>query len=669
MTSDPYRWMEEDTPALRTWVQAQHEHTMAQLSSLPARESIRRRLEELLRGDAKGAIHKAGKRYFFLKRLEDQELAALYCQDEQHDSLRLLLDPSALSSDRTIALADIHPSPDGSLVAYRLTSAGSSRMSLHVMDVESKEVLDVIPGDVNPVAHAWHTKNRVAWLPDNSGFYYTRCPRAVPAEEARFHHKLYFHRLGDDWREDELVFGESLKREQTPYPLVSWDGRYLVVLVQDLSGASPRSQLCLLDREDPKRGFISVVRDVEAFISAAAVHRDRLYIQTNHQAPLGKLIRLELADINAGEFITAIPAASYPLGAWIAVRDYLFVETIENVSSQLRVYDLTGKVVKEVVLPGIGSINSLSAQPESDELLISFSSFLIPKAVYRMDLETLEHKPYHQNEVPFNADSFELEQWWVKSRDKNRVPMFLVHKKGMERDGNNPVVIHGYGGFGVSLLPAFMPQVIPFLERGGIYVILNARGGGEFGEEWHRAGMRENKQNTFDDFIAAAEWLIDAGYTQPSKLGCFGWSNGGLSVNAVAVQRPDLWRAVVAGAAVTDMARFHTAHGGRHWIADYGSPEDPSDLEYLMQYSPYHTLPEKIEAPAILTIAPDNDDRVAPWHSYKMHAAWLAANLSPNPILLRREEQAGHRGSPATSRTIARYADIWAFFFWQLGLD
>jgi prolyl oligopeptidase len=213
-----------------------------------------------------------------------------------------------------------------------------------------------------------------------------------------------------------------------------------------------------------------------------------------------------------------------------------------------------------------------------------------------------------------------------------------------------------------------MAQVIPFLERGGIYVILNARGGGEFGEEWHRAGMRANKQNVFDDFIAAAEWLIAEGYTQASRLGCFGWSNGGLSVNAVAVQRPDLWKAIVAGSAVTDMARFHTAHGGRHWIADYGSPEDPGDLEFLMQYSPYHTLPEKISAPAILTIAPDNDDRVAPWHSYKMHASWLAANISNNPILLRREEQAGHRGSPTASKTIDRYADIWSFFFWQLGV-
>ena len=652
-----HRWMEEDTPALRTWVRAQHEHTMAQLSSLPARESIRRRLEELLRTDAMGTIIKAGKRYFFLQRFKDQELAALYWQD---GAPRVLLDPSELSSDGTIALADIHPSPDGSLIAYRMSSAGSSCMSLYVMDVDSKEVLEVIPGEVNPVAHAWHTRNRVAWLPDNSGFYYTR---ATSAAEARFHHKLYFHRLGNDWREDTIVFGESLKREQTPYPQLSCDGRYLVVLVQDLSGASPCSEMFLLNRDEPQHGFVPIVRGTESFISAAAVHRNRLYIQTNH------IVAMELADVAAGEFTTVIPETSYPLGAWTVVGNYLFVETIENVSSRLRVYDLSGKFVKQIELPGIGSINVLSAAPGSEELLFSFSSFLMPRAVYRMDLKTLEYTVFHQHEVPFDPGLFELEQVWFESRDKSRVPMFLLHKKGLERNGRNAAVIHGYGGFGVSLLPAFMAQVIPFLERGGIYVILNARGGGEFGEEWHRAGMRENKQNTFDDFIAAAEWLIAEGYTQASRLGCFGWSNGGLSVNVVAVQRPDLWKAVVAGSPVTDMARFHTAHGGRHWIADYGSPEDPRELDFLMKYSPYHTLPEKIEAPAILTIAPDNDDRVAPWHSYKMHAAWLAASVSNNPILLRREEQAGHRGSPATSKTIDRYADIWSFFFWQLGVE
>jgi prolyl oligopeptidase len=670
--SDPYRWMEEDTQALRTWVGAQHEYATALLASLPAREGIRRRLEELMRTPAVGAITKAGTRYFFRQRLEHQDLSALYCQDAPDGTPRLLLDPNELSSDGTITLADTHPSRDGLLIAYRLSSSGSSCMSLYVMDVDSKEVLpDVIPGDVNPVAHAWHTKNRVAWLPDSSGFYYTRCPRAAPAAEARFHHKLYFHHLGDDWRDDTLVFGESLKREQTAYPQLSPDGRFLVVLVQDVSSTSPSSQLYILNRENPQRGFLPVVRGIEAFISKVAFHRERLYIQTNHQAQLGKLTAIELADVAAGDFVvtTVIPEGSYPLRAWTAVGKYLFVETIEDISSRLRVYDLAGKPIKQIELPDVGGISALGAEPKSEDLLISFSSFLMPGAVYRVDLKTLEYALDHQHQVPFDRQAFEIEQGWVESLDKTRIPMFLLHKRGIERDGNNAAVVYGYGGFGISLLPAFTAHVIPFLERGGIYAIVNARGGGELGEAWHRAGMRENKQKVFDDFIAAGEWLIAEGYTRASRLGCFGWSNGGLSVNAVAVQRPDLWKAVVAGSAVTDMARFHTAHGGRHWVADYGSPEDPDDLDFLMLYSPYHTLPRKIEAPAILTVAPDNDDRVAPWHSYKMHAAWLAANVSKNPILLRREEQSGHRGSPAASRTVARYADIWAFFFWQLGLD
>jgi len=669
--SDPYRWMEDDSTELRTWVHAQHNYTMAQLSSLPVRENIWRRLEELIRAPSIGPNTKAGTRYFFRQRLKGQEISALYFSDSALAASQLLIDPNELSSDHTISLADTHPSCDGSLLAYRLSVAGSSRMSLHVMNGDTKEVLpDVIPADVNPVAHAWHTKNRVAWVSDNSGFYYTRCRHDTPVEGARFNHKLYFHQLGDDWRDDEMVFGESLTREQTPYPLLSSDGRYLMVVVQDVSGTAPSSQVYLLDREDQRRDFVPLIQGSGAFVSAA-FHRDMMYVRTNREAPFGKLVGVRLADISKGEFAatTVIAEQSCPLGMWKTVGDYLFVETIEDVSSRLRVYDLTGNLVNEIKLPDTGSINALIAEPESDDLFISFSSFLIPKTVYRLDLETLEPTLHLHSDVPFDPEMFEIQQVWFDSRDKTQVPMFLVHKRGIERDGNNAAVIHGYGGFGVSLVPSFSAHVIPFLERGGIYAVVNARGGGEFGEDWHRAGMREKKQNVFDDFISAGEWLIAQGYTNDSRLGCFGWSNGGLSVNAVAVQRPDLWKAVVAGAAVTDMARFHTAHGGQHWVADYGSPEESKDLDFLMQYSPYHTLPQKIEAPAILSVVPDNDDRVAPWHSYKMHAAWLAANVSENPILLRGEDQAGHRGNPAATRTIDRYADIWAFFFWQLGLE
>jgi prolyl oligopeptidase len=667
---DPYRWMEEDTPALRDWVRAHHEYTMSQLSTLPTREGLRRRLDELMRTAGVGTITRAGERYFSRRRSADQELSALYCQDTLYGAPRLLLDPNELSHDQTVRLADVYPSRDGSLIAYRLSTSGSSRMSLHVMDVVSGRVLpDMVPGDVNPVAHAWHTKNQVIWVPDSGGFYYTRSHPAAPSGEARYHHKLHFHCIGDDWRDDALVFGESLTREQTPYPQLSSDGRYLLVVVQDVSGDEPCSQVYLLDRQDAQRGFLPIIRGIKAFLSAA-LHRDVLYIKTNHQTPLGKLTAINLADIAVGEFAatTVIAEGAHPLGAWVPARSYLFAETIEDVSSRLRVYDLAGQLVKQIELPGIGSINALDAAREGNDLFFSFSSFLMPRAVYRLDLETLEYALYHRDEVPFDPKAFEVEQVWFESLDWTRIPMFLLHKRGMKRGGDNAAVVHGYGGFGVSLMPAFTAHVIPFLERGGVYAVVNTRGGGEFGEEWHRAGTREQKQKVFDDLTAAGEWLIAKGFAHASRLGCFGWSNGGLSVNVAAVQRPDLWKAVVAGAPVTDMARFHTAHGGRHWVADYGTPESPDDLDFLMQYSPYHTLPRRIEAPAILTIVPDEDDRVAPWHGYKMHAAWLAASVSKSPILLLGEVRAGHRGSPAVGRTIARYADIWAFFLWQLNV-
>jgi prolyl oligopeptidase len=667
--NDPYRWMEEDTPELRTWVNAQNEHTISQLSSLAVREAIRKRLEELMREPTRGTLTKAGERTFFRQRLKGNELPALYCQDFAVAEPRLLIDPNVLSHDRSITLGDIHPSNDGSLIAYRLSRAGSSGMSLHVMSVTSGKALpDTIPGDVNPVAHAWHTRNRVAWLPDSSGFYYTRCPHGLGGTATRFHHKLYFHRLGDDWREDKLVFGESLRREQAPYPQLSADGRFLVVVVQDLSGTTPRSEVYLLDREQSQHKFVAVVKDIDSFISAT-LHQNKVYLQSHNGLP-GGLQVINLTDESVGDFIasTVIPAGAHPIRDWTVVRDYLFVETLEDVSSRLRVHDLAGNFLKQIELPDSSSLNSLTTDSQSQEIFISLSSFLTARTTYRVDLESLELTRNHRDEVAIDTAAFVTEQVWFESRDKTRIPMFLVHRKGINRDGKNPVVIHGYGGFGVSMLPKFTAHVIPFLEHGGIYAVVNARGGGEFGETWHRAGMRVDKQNTFDDFIAAGEYLIANRYTEASRLACFGWSNGGLSVNAVAVQRPDLWKAVVAGAPVTDLRRFHIAHGGQHWIAEYGSPKNSDDLNFLQRYSPYHTLPDSIDAPAVLTIVPDNDDRVATWHGYKMHAAWLAANISDHPILLRREEQAGHRGNPAVRRTIDRYADIWAFIFWQLGV-
>lgn len=468
MLPDSYRWMEEDTPALRAWVRQQHEHTMAQLSAVTARANIHHRLSELLRTPTSGNIVKAGKRYFFRQRSENQELPALYCRDTRRGASRCLVDPNELNPGATTTLADIHPSCDGSFLAYRLSVAGSSSMSLYVMEVDGEEaVTDVIPSDVNPVAQTWHTRNQAAWLPDNSGFYYTRCPEEIPAAERRFHHKLYFHRLGDNWRDDRLIFGEALKREQTPYPVLSANGRYLAALVQDMSGAAPRSEVYLLDRDVGEGDFVPIIHDSDEFVHAS-IHRDRLYIRTNRDASQGKIATVDLGMHASGVRAlvtpaTLIPEGLYPLRSWTLVAKYLFVETIEDVSSHLRVYDLAGNLIKQIELPGIGSIDALSSDPESNELFFSFSSFLMPRAVYRLDLETLTYELYYQDEVGFDPKNFVVQQVWFESRDQTRVPMFLVHQKTIQRDGNHAAVIHGYGGFGVSLLPAFAVHVIPFL--------------------------------------------------------------------------------------------------------------------------------------------------------------------------------------------------------------
>ena len=667
---DPYRYLERDTPAVRAWVRAQQEDALELLCNLPGRKDLRERLDALMTHSNFTTPVQKGDLYFYRDRPAGQELSVLYVQQGLDGAPRPLIDPNKLSQDHTTTLFNIHPSSDGTLMAYRLSEAGRSLMTLHVVNVLTGEVLpDVIPAELNPVAHAWHTKNTVVWAHDNSGFHYTRRPVAVPRGEERYHQKLYFHRLGDDHVADQLVFGEALTREQSLYPQLSADGRYLMVVVQDFSGDEPFSELYILDFESQNRGFLPVIKGVKAFFHAT-IYKDAVYIKTHHNAPLGKIEAFQLTDLKEGvvELKTVIPEGKSPLAGWQVAKNYLFVETIENVSSRLRVFGISGEFVKEIGLPDIGTITAMNAEPEGNQLFFAFSSFVTPKAVYQLDLETHEYMLYRRHVVDFDPSLFEVRQVWYESRDKTSIPMFLVYKRGIEQNGDNPTVVYGYGGFNVSVMPSFSPHIIPFLERGGIYAVANIRGGGELGEEWHRGGMRENKQNVFDDFIGAAEWLIAEAYTNASRLGCFGWSNGGLLVNTVAVQRPDLWKAVAAGAPVTDMARFHRSEGGRHCIADYGDPDNPGDLDFLLKYSPYHNLPKEIDAPAILMLVSDGDDRVAPWHGYKMLAAWQAANVSDRPILLRGEDKSGHKGGASASKTVARYTDMWAFLFWQLNV-
>lgn len=667
---DPYRWLEKNTSEVEAWASTQHENTVEHLAALSVRKSIQLRLKQLIDIEFFSTPVPRGDFYFYRERLTKQALPVLYVEQSLNGHRHILIDQNKLSDDHSTVIGDSYLSNDGSLLAYRLSKQGCSQMSLQVMNVHTGETLkDVIPSELNPVAHSWPSQNEIAWLHDNSGFYYSRSPLFVPQNEKRYHQKLYFHRLGDHYSHDLLVFGERLNKEQIPCPQLSNNDQYLLVVVLNLSNDTPVSEIYLCDLANQNQKFIPVITEIKALFNVK-IHRNKLYVATNHHAPFWHLLSLELTDIAKGmiKFETVIAQGQHLMGQWAVVGDYIFVETIENVSSRLKLYDLSGLFIKQINLPDIGCIETINAEREGKQLFFSFSSCLISPRVYCFELKTLECRVYRQSDSPFDASLFEIKQCWYESTDKSKIPMFLIHRKGIERKGNNPTVIHGYGGFNLNIMPSFNAHIIPFLEQGGLYVIVNIRGGGEFGEAWHQAGMRINKQNVFDDFIAAGEWLIKLGYTRCQRLGCFGWSNGGLLVNVVAEQRPDLWQAVVSGAAVTDMVRFHLSDSGRHWIADYGSPEELNDLNFLLEYSPYHNMPKTIDAPAILFIVPDKDDRVACWHGYKMFAQWQAANSSDNPILLRGEKNSGHKGGISVESTITRFTDIWTFFFWRFKL-
>ena len=673
---DPYRWLEKNDPEVKRWVHSQHEYTLKKLLNLSEREKIQLRLEELMRVESFTIPIQKGNRYFYQACQVEQELPVLYVQEGLEGLPRVLIDQNTLSQDFTVTLKNLYVSSNGKLMLYGLSRTNNSHQSLYVMNVDNGEVLeDVIPDYLYPIAQLWPSWNQVAWTPDNRGFYYTRRPEQIPANQEQYYQKLYFHSLGSSYQEDILVFGEGLAAEQIPCPQLSPDGRYLIVTVLDASQKLPFSDIYVYDFEQPNLGFFLIIKGLNALFQTK-IHRDGIYFLTNYNAPNWQIALVGLAELELAaseqqkvKLKTIIAEGSQIIENWQIVGDYILVETIENVISKLRLYDLSGHLIKEIILPDLGSIGGMSAQPEGDQLFFAFASFLLPRTVYRLDLKTQEYSLYRQIEVPFNPDLFEIKQVWYQSFDQTKVPMFLLYHKELEGKGDIPTVIFGYGGFGVIVKPAFDASIIPFLEQGGLYAIANIRGGGEFGTDWHQAGTRENKQNVFNDFIAAAEWLIAEGYTNPSRLGSLGRSNGGLLVNAVAVQRPELWRAMVAGSPVIDMARFHTCGGGKYWVADYGSPDCASDLEFLLSYSPYHNLPEQIHAPAILILVPDEDDRVAPWHGYKMFAQWQAANCSEHPILLRREENAGHRGQASTRQTILRNTDIWAFLFCQLNVN
>ena len=546
----------------------------------------------------------------------------------------------------------------GTRLAYGLSQHGSEESTLSVRDVATGKDL---PDRIERTRHA-----AVAWTPDGKGFYYTRYPKpgTVPAGDENYHRHVYYHALGTDPANDPKIFGAGRDKEDWPDVALSPDGRWLVVTV---SKGWSMSEVYLKDRA--KDGpWVPVVEKVEA-LYAPVIRNDVLYIHTNEGAPRYRVFKADPANPDRKNWTELIPEGPDVLDSFTAVGDKLVGLYMHKASSRLRLFDRTGKPVHEVELPTLGSIEGLGAEWDGRELLFGFSSFTVPPSVYHVDLTTFTTQLWERVKANIDTNAYEVKQVTYRSKDGTPVTMFLAHKKGLTLDGQNPTYLTGYGGFNVSETPIFSASWFLFLEKGGIVAVPNLRGGGEYGEAWHKAGMLDKKQNVFDDFIAAAEWLIENRYTNPKKLVIQGGSNGGLLVGAVVTQRPELFRAAVCNVPLLDMLRYHKFRIARLWIPEYGDPDDPKAFRWLKAYSPYHNVKPGTAYPAMLITAAESDTRVDPLHARKMTALLQAASASDQPILLRHTTKEGHGAGKPRAKVLDELTDIWSFLFWQLGME
>lgn len=657
---DPFRWLEDGASAeTRKWVDEQNHFTQSVLGKFPGRKTVRAQLGKLLEIGSLGTPTPRKGKYFFTRREGTQNQPILYVRDGLDGKERVLIDPNALAKDGTVALDWWFPSRDGSLIAFGLSKDGSEQSTLYVRDVGTgKDLPDVIE-------RARYSS--VAWLPDNKGFYYTRYPKpgTVAKEQENYNRHVFFHHLGDDPAKDPKVFGEGRAPEDMLSVQISPDGRWLAVTA--FQGWA-KSEIYLRDNSKPDSGFFPLVEKIKAVFKVIP-RNDRLYVLTNHEAPRYRLYRVDpLKPARAG-WTEVLPQGADKLEDVAVIGDYLIAETMHDAASRLQLLDRDGKKVDDFALPTLGTVSGLGGEWDGKEFFFSYQSFTIAPEVYRVDLATKKRSLWGKVEAGIDSAAYEVEQIKYRSKDGTEVPMFLAHKKGITRNGKNPTLLYGYGGFNISLTPVFSPSRFLFLERGGVLAIPNLRGGGEYGEDWHRAGMLDKKQNTFDDFLAAAKWLIDHKYTSKDRLAIQGGSNGGLLVGAAVTQRPDLFKAVVCQVPLLDMLRYHKFLIARLWIPEYGSADDPEQFKWLAAYSPYQKVKDGTAYPAMLLTTAASDSRVDPLHARKMVALMQRASISAAPILLRQETQAGHGAGKPRGLILDELTDVYSFLFGQLGMS
>ncbi|HRI69193.1 MAG TPA: prolyl oligopeptidase family serine peptidase [Polyangium sp.] len=658
--TDPYRWLEDgNSPDVQAWVKAQDDLTRAELNKLAGREELTAKLKSLSYLEIVRPPVRRGARSFYVRKEASQEKPIVYVRDGDKGAERVLLDPTTMSSDGSTSLGAWVPSYDGKFVAYVAHPNNADAGVVRVRDVATGKdsAVDVIEGGKYAIPR---------WTPKNDGFYYIGLPTDPNIKPADLpgHSEVKFHKLGQPASADELILEKNADAETELDLVVSRDGRFLVVMVihgGDVNGIK------FLDNLNKKAGWIDLVKDYEGSMSAFA-HENRIYLRTTQDAPRGKLVVIDPAKPEKNNWKDLVPESPDSVLEDVhIVGGHLSLTYLHKASSVLSIHSLDGKKIRDVTLPGIGSSSGVVGQVDEDTAYYSFTSYTYPGSIYEIKVKTGESKEWYKSKAPVNPAPFVVEQVFYPSKDKTQISMFVVRRKDAPLDGSSPLLLTGYGGFNNSETPGFSPTLYTWLEAGGTIAMPNLRGGAEYGEAWHKGGMLGNKQNVFDDFISGAEWLIKNGYTKSEKIAAWGGSNGGLLVAAVAVQRPELFKAILCAVPVIDMLRYPLFGDGKTWVAEYGSPQDEPMFRALLAYSPYHNV-KKVPTgyPAFLMLSADADDRVHPMHAWKMTAALQAAQTTDKPILMRVERHAGHRGADSIKSRVEQSADMLAFAFHML---
>jgi len=647
---DPYRWLEDqNSPETRAWINAQNEYTTSILGSLGFRNQIHDRLTQLLKVDTINTPFAKGGRYFISKRSADQNQSVVYVRNGLNGKDEVLLDPNTMSSDNSISIQIQDVSTDGKLLAYGVRQGGEDEVSISIMDVDTRQnIADRLP------------KGRigVSLKPDKSGFYYSKFTNNVGG-------RIYYHTMGTDVSKDIEVFGKEYGPQVFVGANVSPDGNYLLLFAAHGS-AGDKTEIYFQDLKN--NGSITpLVNDIDALFSTD-IAGDHLFVMTNWNAPNRRVLEIDLKKPGRDNWREIIPEGSSVINNVSTVGGKLFVTYLENVSTKIKVFEPTGKQIREIAFPTIGTASGMFGDWDRDEGFYTFSSFAQPTTIYGYSVSSGKQEVFARINVPVHSDQIEVKQVWYESKDKTKIPMFLVYKKGLQLNSNNPTFLTGYGGFNVTLTPSFSALAAFWAESGGVFALPNMRGGGEFGEKWHKAGMLANKQNVFDDFISAAEWLIKNKYTNPSKLAISGGSNGGLLVGAAMTQRPELFRAVVCSYPLLDMIRYQNFLVAKFWVPEYGASENAEQFKYIYAYSPYHHVKKGEKYPAVLFVTGDSDTRVAPLHARKMAALMQASTGSDKPVLLHYNTKAGHSAGLPVSQQIDDQTDELSFLFWQLNV-